>query len=146
MANEEMTQERINDVLFRFLQSVYLFEKREISLFNVTWDEVYLMQLLVRQYSMTVSELADKLKVKAFTASRMITRLCSQNLVTREQSSCDRRVIKVSITSNGIQKIQEIEAFNNNMIRSNIGSLGNMDIQTLMSAIEKLDDLLGLTN
>ena len=144
MANIEIAPAQINDVLFRFLQSVYLFEKREQSLFDVSWDEVYLLQLLVRQHPMTVSELAEKLKVKTFTASRMITRLSSQNLVIREPAADDRRRVKVSITPYGLEKIRQIEAFNYHTILSNIHTLGDMEIRTLMKSIEKLEDLLGL--
>lgn len=144
MANIELNQEDINEVLFRFLQSVYLFEKRETALFSVSWDEVYLLQLLARKSPMTVSELAGKLKVKNFTASRMITRLAEQMLVSRTQATEDRRVVEVSITSQGLSKIQEIEAFNYNTILANIDTLGNHEVQVLMNSIQNLNVLLGL--
>lgn len=144
MSKIELSQERINEVLFRFLQSVYLFEKREASLFSVSWDEVYLLQLLARHGSMTVTELAEKLKVKNFTASRMITRLSNQKLVVRERSLEDRRVVNVSITSPGIEKIRQIEEFNYQTILANIDILEEKGIQTLMDSIERLDILLGL--
>ena len=119
VANIELNQERINEILFLFLQSVYLFEKREAYLFSVSWDEVYLLQLLARKNPMTVTEIAKKLKVKNFTASRMITRLADQNLVFRKQSTEDRRVVEVSITPQGLNKINVIEDFNYNTILSN---------------------------
>lgn len=144
MANIELNQERINEILFLFLQSVYLFEKRETALFSVSWDEVYLLQLLARKSPMTVSELAKKLKVKNFTASRMITRLADQNLVVRKQSTEDRRIVEVSITPQGLEKIHEIEAFNYNTILANIDTLGENEVQILMKSIENLDILLGL--
>ncbi len=144
MANRKLSQDRINEILFRYLQSLYLFEKREASLFSVTWDEVYLLQLLARQNPMTVTELAKRLKVKNFTASRMITRLEDQNLVIRNQSTKDRRIVEVSITLQGLSKIHEIEAFNYNTILANIDALGENEVQILMNSIENLDILLGL--
>lgn len=144
MANIKLNQERINEILFLFLQNVYLFEKREASLFSVSWDEVYLLQLLSRKNPMTVTVLAKKLKVKNFTASRMITRLADQNLVFRKQSNEDRRLVEVSITSQGLNKIHEIETFNYNTILANIDTLGENEVQILMNSIEKLDILLGL--
>lgn len=144
MINTNLNRERINEVLFQFLQSVYLFEKRETSQFLVTWDEVYLLQLLARYHSMTVTELAKKMKVKTFTISRMITRLAKQNLVSRNQSSIDRRLVEISITKDGISKINDIETFNYNTILANIDILGENEVQILMNSIEKLDILLGL--
>lgn len=144
MPNIELNQKQINEVLFHFLENVYLFEKREASLFSVSWDEVYLLQLLARNNSMTVTELAKKLKVKPFTASRMITRLADQSLVVRNQGTEDKRVIVVSITPQGQQKIQEIEDFNYSTILTNINALGEHDVQSLVNSIENLDILLGL--
>ncbi len=144
MAKIELNQQRVNDNLFLFLQNVYLFEKREASLFSVSWDEVYLLQLLARKNPMTVTELARKLKVKNFTASRMITRLAEQNLVSRTQATEDRRLVEVSITQQGLNKIHEIEAFNYNTILANIDTLGENEVQILMNSIENLDILLGL--
>ncbi len=146
MANIELNQERINEILFLFLQSVYLFEKREAYLFSVSWDEVYLLQLLARKNPMTVTEIAKKLKVKNFTASRMITRLADQNLVFRKQSTEDRRVVEVSITPQGLNKINVIEDFNYNTILSNIDTLGENEVQILMNSIKNLDILLGLND
>lgn len=144
MSNIELSRERINDIFFLFLQSVYLFERRESSLFSVSWDEVYLLQLLARKNPMTVTELARKLKVKNFTASRMISRLADQDLVVRQQSSDDGRIVEVYITRQGLEKIKEIEDFNYKTILSNIDILGEKEVQTLMDSIEKLDILLGL--
>lgn len=138
-------REKVDRVLFQFLQSVYLFERRETSLFGISWDEVYLLQLLVRQNRMRVSELAAKLKVKAFVASRMVTRLCEQNLVERIHSTSDNRVILVSLTPLGKQKILQIEDYNYQMVCSRIEMLQDIDINVLMHSIEKLDDFLGLT-
>ncbi len=144
MANIELNQERVNEILFNFLQSVYLFESREASLFSVSWDEVYLLQLLARKNPMTVTELAKKLKVKNFTASRMITRLADQNLIVRKQSADDRRIVEVFITQQGLNKINQIETFNYNTILANIDSLGRNEVQILMNSIGNLDILLGL--
>lgn len=144
MANIELSRERIDEILFHFLECVYLFEKRETALFSVSWDEVYLLQLLARKGPMTVTELAQKLKVKNFTASRMITRLAEQNLVSRQQSTKDRRVVEVSITPQGLNKIHDIETFNYQTFLANIDALGEQEVQTLMKAIQHLDQLLGL--
>lgn len=144
MAKMELNQERVNEVLFRFLQSVYLFEKREAALFSVSWDEVYLLQLLARKKPMTVTELAKKLKIKNFTASRMVKSLDNQDLVFRKRSSKDRRIVEVSITPQGLNKIQEIEAFNYKTIHANIDTLGEKEVEILINSIENLDTLLGL--
>lgn len=144
MKKNEIEKERIDEVLYRFLQCVYLFEQREKDLFQVSWDEVYLMQLLLRNHSMTISELSRRLNTKAFTISRMISRLSNHNLVVRESSSKDKRNVMVSMAPLGIEKMKEIESYNYNTIMANLGKIKGMDIHTIMNGIEQLDVLLDL--
>jgi DNA-binding MarR family transcriptional regulator len=140
----QIPKERVDQVLFKFLESVYLFEKRETALFGVTWDEVYLLQLLLKHGPMAVSELAGKLKMAAFMTSRMVTRLAAKNFTKRDKTSGDRRVTIVSITDIGKQKIDVIEGYNYQVVSSSFANLANIDIQNLMGSIEKLDEVLGL--
>lgn len=137
-------KERVDKVLFKFLESVYLFEKRETALFGVTWDEVYLLQLLIKHGPLAVSELAGELKMAAFMTSRMVTRLAAKNLTKRDKTSGDKRITLVSITVGGKRKIEEIERYNYQVVSSSIANLANIDIQNLMGSIEKLDEVLGL--
>lgn len=143
MTNTELKKERIIEVLFHFRQSIYHFTKSESNHFSLSWEDVYLLQILARHDSLTVTELAEKLKVKNFTASRMISRLAAQNLVQREPSLDDRRVVKVSVTPQGKKKLQAIEDFNYNALVANFNSLKEEDIQTLMDSLKKMDILLG---
>lgn len=144
MEKDEILKSDIDEVLFKFLQSIYLFEKRETSLFNINWDEVYLLQLLLRNPGLPVAEIAKMLRVKDFVASRMITRLCNDGLLERNGSTGDRRVVRVFITEGGKQKIKEIEAYNYETIAKQFDKISADEIKTHMKYIGKLGEFLGL--
>ena len=80
---ERIPQQQVNDALFSFLQSIYLFEQREVERFNVDWNEVYLLQLLIRYPGMRISEISNRMSVKEFVKSRMVTKLQSTPLHPR---------------------------------------------------------------
>jgi DNA-binding MarR family transcriptional regulator len=137
-------KKRVDGALFAFLQSVYLFEKRETQLFSVNWDEVYLLQLLRRQPGIGFSELTTRMKVPKFTLSRMLTRLEETGLIRRDKESGDRRLVQLSLTEDGMGKIAEIEAFNYETVARQFPHMPEEEMEILLRTLEKLDTLLNL--
>jgi len=144
MKENTIIKENIDETLFKFLQSIYLFEKREARIFGTTWDEVYLLQLLLRQPGIQVSSLATSLKTPDFVTSRMITKLGRLGFVRRESSTQDKRVVNVYITESGQAKVKEIEQYNFDTITSQFDVISQEEVRVLMSSIERLGDFLGL--
>ncbi len=134
----------VDAALYEFLKSIYLFERRESSLFGVSWDEVYLMQLLERSPGVRLTQLADALRVPKFTASRMLTRLESDGLLRREGNAGDRRAVHVYITEAGQEKVSRIQDYNYETIVRQAARLPEALPQQLMEAITQLPALLDL--
>lgn len=137
-------QDKIDNALFAFLQSIYLFEQREAAVFGVDWSEVYLLQLLIRHPGMRLSEISGRLKVKDFTASRMVTKLENAGLVHRAAAATDKRAIEVNITAAGQAKIKSIEDFNYATISSSFNHVPQEQITMLIDTISQLDRFLKL--
>lgn len=144
MQNDEITKSEVDTALYKFLQSIYLFERRESTLFGITWGETYLLHLLKRAPGMPVSEVARQLKVQDFFASRMITKLSKEGLTRREGSQGDRRVVKVFLTDTGKQKLNEIENYNYSIISTRSENVPIPDVKVLMKSIEQLGTFFGL--
>lgn len=140
MVNKEI----IDEVLFKFLKNIYLFQRKENILFKLTWDEIYMLQLLSRQQGMQVSVLSRQLKLQDFVTSRMITKLAKDGFVIRKTSEIDRRAVLVYITERGKAKIGEIEDYNFKTIDSCSDKLPAEDLALLISSVDKLGELLGL--
>jgi len=67
------------------------------------------LDLLARQPSLRMSELADALRVDPSTATRAVQRLLSGGLAVRATSDDDGRVVMVSITPAGRARHAEVE-------------------------------------
>jgi DNA-binding MarR family transcriptional regulator len=142
--NYKLDKEKVDAALFEFLQSVYLFEKRETAMFGISWDEVYLLQLLIREPGLCVSDIATKLKIEKFVASRMLTRLGEKSLVRRDASVQDKRSVKLYITSEGENKIAEIEEYNYNTVALQTENMTEQEMLFLLKSLEQLPALLNL--
>lgn len=137
-------KEEIDIALFKFLKSIYLFEQREVELFKLKWNEVYLLQLLIRQPGMCVSEISKELRVLNFETSRMIKRLEKEGLVRRENANIDKRVVNIYITEGGLEKVNNIEAFSYETVKKNFDKFPEETIHILLQGISQLDVLLDL--
>lgn len=137
-------KKEIDAALFKFLKGIYLFEQRESELFNLKWNEVYLLQLLIYQPGICVSEISKELRVYNFETSRMIRRLEKDGLVKRENANIDKRVVNIYITEAGLEKVNAIEAYNYETVKKNFDKLPEETIHLLLQAISQLDVLLNL--
>jgi DNA-binding MarR family transcriptional regulator len=68
------------------------------------------LEALAERDSMTMSELADILRVRPPTASKTIGRLSAAGLIERRAGSADGRVVYVALTEAGRSKAEAIEA------------------------------------
>ena len=137
-------KKEIDAALFKFLKSIYFFEQREAELFNLTWDDVYLLQLLIRQPGICVSEISKELRVFNFETSRMIRRLEKEGLLRRENANIDKRVVNIYITEAGLEKVNAIEAYNYETVKKNFDKFPEETIHMLLKSISQLDVLLNL--
>lgn len=132
----------VDAALFSFLKSIYMFELQESVRFGVTWNEIYLLQLVIRQPGLRISLLSRELRVKNFVTSRMLTRLEQDGLLTRVNADPDKRVVNIYPTKEGIEKIEAIEAYHYETVASNFAKLPEETMRMLLQSISRLDLLL----
>jgi DNA-binding MarR family transcriptional regulator len=68
------------------------------------------IEALATQESMSMSELADVLRVRPPTASKTIARLSTLGLVERRTADGDGRVVRVALTQEGREMAEAVEA------------------------------------
>jgi len=138
----EFDKARIDEALFGFLESIYFFERHEAKSFSLSWDEVYLLQMIYRSPGQSVSELAQKMKIKIFTISRMLRKTEEMDLIQRISSPKDKRSYHFFITERGVKKINEIEKYNYEVIVSQLKKMTNENSEFVLSILDHLGDIL----
>lgn len=142
--DSNLDKDKMNEVLFHFLESIYLFEKREMDHFDINWDEIYLLQLVKRNPGQKMVDLSEMMKVKPFVMSRMITRLERAKLLKRMTSLQDKRVTHIHLTDTGLAKIQEIELYNYETLRKQLLTYSPEELSVIMRTLKNLNTILGL--
>lgn len=134
----------VDAALFEFLRSIYHFEHRETEMFGVTWNEVYLLHLLIRHPGIRVSSLSKRLQLANFATSRMITRLEKAGYVHKEHYENDKRVVVLHITDAGRAKVDAIEQYNYKVVAAHFNTMPEHALRSLLEAVSKLGTLLNV--
>ncbi|WP_304223209.1 MarR family winged helix-turn-helix transcriptional regulator [Gracilinema caldarium] len=141
-----MTSQEIDGCLFSFLQTAYHFEAQEKRLFNLSWQEIYLLQLLRYHGPWQISMLGIRMELKKYQTSRLVTRLEELGLVRRSAAGGDRRQIHVELLENGRAKLAEIEAYHRQLFTAGEkrGGPGKDTLAILQKAIHQFAALVGI--
>ncbi len=129
------------DLLYEFLDAIYLFQKKEEGLFDATWQDIFLLKRLSGA-GMTVGEVARELRLPLFSASRLVARLEGVGLVTKLRDEGNRRIIHVAATAEGKSLLRRVEDYQCELLGRNLGLLESDEVASMAAAIRKLRTLL----
>ncbi len=85
-----------------------------------------------------MSEIADGLVTRAGDSTRLVDRLVDSGLVTRRQSSDDRRKVLVAATAKGRKVFEEVTAEIKSVHREQFSALSYDEVKTLITLLNKL--------
>lgn len=110
---------------------------------------------LLRQYDLTPSqynamrimrgegkrlpclEVADRMIQVAPAITRVVDQLLARELITKQQSSDDRRVYRVGLTGAGARLLKKLDSPISNLHASLLGHLSDEDLRALNALLEK---------
>lgn len=139
-----LRREKVDQILFDFLTTIYLFERREEARFGLSWQEVYLLQLLRFKGKQRITVLAESLRIPLFKASRLIDRLEKGGYLSKVTSPQDARVRYADITPLGLDMVKGVEEYNWKTVSTRLDSLDPRELETLASVLPRMRHLLGL--
>jgi DNA-binding MarR family transcriptional regulator len=101
----------MEDTLFQFIDRIRPLISNELwanILLNVTKNELLVLLLLYRQEDVTMSQVAQYLRVPLNTATGIISRMEKQTLLSRERNEDDKRVVTIRLSASGRNQIRQI--------------------------------------
>jgi len=101
------------------------------------------LQSLSENESLTMTAIADELRVKPPTASKMVSRMAAQGLLERKGKDDDARLVVVSITPEGQGRIEQLKKIAKRMEKDSLAGLDDKDIRRLRRLLKKVARNLG---
>jgi DNA-binding MarR family transcriptional regulator len=101
------------------------------------------LQLLAHQDGVTMSTIADELRIKPPTASKMIARMAAQGLLERRGMEEDARRVAVFITDEGQGRMDQLRKTAKKVEKQALAGLDDKDMRRLRRLLKKVARNLG---
>ena len=110
----------------------------KVAEYDLTAPQFGVLEALYHLGPLSLGELAEKLLVTGGNVTYVMDRLESQDLVARERSGDDRRVVRAHLTSKGRATMEGVFPGHVDFIRSLVGELDPKDQDTLRDLLKSL--------
>ena len=113
------------------------------SLIGLFPGQDQVLQALIQTDGMTMSALAQSLRIKPPTVSKMIARMAAQGLLERRSKDDDARLVAVFITPEGQSRIEQLHKISKRMEKDTIAGFDDKDYRRLKRLLKKVAKNLG---
>lgn len=132
MATERLVEDLLT--LWRQLRNL----SNPVPRAEMTPEQYWLLRLLHRSGSLSVSELANELGIAISSATVSCKRLEKAGLLTRERQSDDERVVRIALTEQGLAQIDAWRQRKREVLTRWLSVLDAQEQKTLQSLIERV--------
>ena len=134
---------KLNEILVSLFNSVLKMEEDAIknsSRHNLSITEVHTLAAIGAGKTKTMTQVATSLKISVSTLTSAINKLVDKKYVNRFRVPEDRRIVKIELTEEGVEAVQEHEAFHLKMINDVVGELKEEEQGILVQSLDNLQD------
>lgn len=105
--------------------------------YNITAQQFHALRE-IKHPAPTVSEMSVCLGLKLPATTRLLRRLEDKNFINRTQDSKDRRIFRVSLTSEGIAYMEKLQETREKFINDMFGNLSLEEQEKIVTGIKLL--------
>lgn len=135
--NQELELVESMDKLGELLRK-FQTQLRSGDLKEYTLRQLYYIELIDKNEGISVSELSKTLDVKKSTVSVAINQLIDLGIVTKIQSSDDKRFYFLQLTSKGNQIMEMHKQVHKNTIKKIIKILNHEEVENFVNIVNKI--------
>lgn len=118
MNNEIEKNRQILMMLYEIMKAMRCCQKEEMFCRDVTFSQFFILDAVSRNKELRLSDLHNILSVEKSTTTRLVDPLVRQELILREKSPEDSRVVVLRLTEKGEEVLSEVWVCINEFIRA----------------------------
>ncbi len=119
--------------------------REQCAKLGITATQLNVIKLLQTVGDLSLSELSKRMVATNSTVTGIVDRMVAANLVSREQSSDERRVWKIKLTAQGKTVAKKIDVAPWEILRSAVMSLPADERTQLIATLDKIADYVERT-
>ena len=106
---------------------------------DLTNNDIHVISAIGMNTKKSMSMIAKELTVTFGTLTISMNSLVRKGYVVKERSEKDKRVVLVNLSQKGERAFLKYEEFNDEMVKSMLENMGDVEMDTLMSALVKIN-------
>jgi MarR family transcriptional regulator, organic hydroperoxide resistance regulator len=110
---------------------------------KITLPQLLILDLLSRQGSSKMTDLAREMKVTTAASTGIVQRLVLLGYVQREFDQNDRRIIKISLSSKGNELLKKLNQQRRELITKIFGQITEHDRSEYLRILMKVKEVIG---
>ena len=111
---------------------------------DLTNNDIHVISAIGMKCKKNMSMIAKELAVTIGTLTISINSLVRKGYVIKERSKKDKRVVLVKLSQRGKEAFIKYEEFHDEMVKSMLENLDDIESDTLMSALQKINTWIRL--
>ena len=120
----------VETLVYLYTESRRLTKERARA-FGLTGPQLTVVKVLEQLGDLSLSSLSARIRAQNSTVTGIIDRMEREDLVRRERSEADRRIVHIALTDKGKELADKIEVQPMQIFRQALGSLPRKDIEEL---------------
>lgn len=142
MQNNEQNEERILNSLRRITRAIDIYSRKLNLLYGLTTPQLLCLDVLVKDGSMILKDLAKKINLGESTVNGIIDRLEAKHYVIRRRSSNDRRKVFLEVTPAGRDIITKTPPLPQDKLSASLSALSAAEQASMTNTLARVADMM----
>ncbi|SJZ37439.1 MarR family winged helix-turn-helix transcriptional regulator [Selenihalanaerobacter shriftii] len=141
---KEVTEDFIElEMLFRNIANkVNKATKDNLYKFNLNKSRLFVLIAVSKSKNITMGKLKEKMHLACSSITNLVDKLEADDLLKRERSEEDRRVIQLHLTNKGRELLNSILKFRTEYLSQALNDLTSLEFSQLQKVLQKIDNEL----
>jgi MarR family transcriptional regulator, organic hydroperoxide resistance regulator len=130
--------EDMGELLQRTVRICQLFEREQIKVHGFTSSQCYILLEILKNETLTINEISAKMNLEISTITRIMDNLVRDQLIIRNRSTQDKRIVEARLTEKGQHEATQLRASIRDYYKHVISHLPPGHVREVMHAVELL--------
>jgi DNA-binding MarR family transcriptional regulator len=122
----------------RLMRNLECCDRTLVTCCDLTATQAYSLQALQELGEVTMNELAVEMRLHGTTMTRMIDSLVEKGLAERHQDPSDRRVVRVTLSENGLSTVEGLQQAKRQFLAAAFEELSEGEREVILKALRRL--------
>lgn len=105
-------------------------------------QSMHVLTFLALKDSMTMGEMAETMKILLPQLTKLIDKLVKLDLIIRERSEEDRRIVKIRLSEKGFKINEEMDTYISKMAEEKLSSLSKEDLNKFYESMKTMKEII----